>query len=89
MSASLMIVNQRSLIYEIYDRVSKVVIGRVQVKDRRDLETKHPWVKEHIRDATEASGSLTGVRYIGETISKNKMPSEGINRDYYFKGMTR
>ena len=81
MNAPMMLTHgQRSLIYEIYDRHTKVVMGRVQVKDRRELEMKHPWVKDHIKEASEASGSVTGVRYIGETPPASRLSVPTIRR---------
>lgn len=55
-------------IYEIYDRDSRATLGRIEVDCRQDIERIHPWTIPHIKDATEATGSRTGVRFVGERI---------------------
>lgn len=62
------IAHQVMRIYEIYDRASRVVMGRVEVTVRADLLTAAPWAMDYVKDGTEATGSRTGVRFIGERI---------------------
>jgi hypothetical protein len=83
------IAHQVVRIYEVFDRDTRVVLGKVEVPSRDKIASMHPWTIEYMKDATEATNSRTGVRFVGERITrKGLIPAQG-NRHLHMRGMSR